>query len=188
MRAALLLLALALPGCYTCYTGSARDASPVQIAADPSWVIVRGVPFVSQKNDRDCGAAALAMVLSRWFGRESVDVVAALAPPGGAGIRVGALRDLARRRGLEAFVISGTIGDLAQQISLGRPVVVGLAKPMAGGRAAAHYEVIVGMNRAKGLILSLDPARGLRQNTLDGFAREWTPTRRVALIAFPVAS
>jgi hypothetical protein len=127
----------------------------------------------------------MAMVLSRWFGYESIDVVAALAPPGGAGIRVGTLRDLARRRGLEAYVISGTIADLAQQVSLGRPVVVGLAKPMAGGRAAAHYEVIVGLNRSKRLILSLDPARGLRENTLEGFAREWAPTRRVTLIAFP---
>jgi ABC-type bacteriocin/lantibiotic exporter with double-glycine peptidase domain len=185
MRAAVLAAALSLPGCYTCYTGTATDASARQIAADRSWDIVPGVPFVGQKSDHDCGAAALAMVFSRWFGHESVDVVSALAPSSGAGIRVGALRDLARRRGLEAFVISGTLADLAQQIALGRPVVVGLAKPMSGGRAAAHYEVIVGLNRSRRLILSLDPARGLRQNTLEGFAREWIPTRRVTLIAFP---
>jgi ABC-type bacteriocin/lantibiotic exporter with double-glycine peptidase domain len=181
----MLAAALGLASCYTCYTGTAHDVAPHQLADDPSWEIITGVPFVAQKNDRDCGAAAMAMVLSRWFGRESIDVVTALAPPGGAGIRVGTLRDLARRRGLEAYVISGTIADLAQQVSLGRPVVVGLAKPMAGGRAAAHYEVIVGLNRSKRLILSLDPARGLRENTLEGFAREWAPTRRVTLIAFP---
>jgi len=180
-----LALLLAAPACYTSYAGTARSVSPHQIETDQGWQVVSGVPFVAQKGDRDCGAAALAMVLSRWFGRESVDVVAALAPPGRAGIRVGALRDLARRRGLEAYVISGTLADLTHQISMGRPVVVGLAKPMTGGRAAAHYEVVVGLNRQKRLILSLDPARGLRENTLEGFVREWAPTRRVALIAFP---
>lgn len=185
-RAALLLVAaLGQAGCYTCYTGSARDVSLPQARVDPSWQIVGRVPFVRQKSDRDCGAAALAMVLSRWFGPESVEVVTALAPPGRAGIRVSVLRDLARRRGLEAFVISGTFADLARQISLGRPVVVGLAKPIGGGRVASHYEVIVGLNRTKGLILSFDPARGPRQNTFAGFAREWVPTRRVTLIAFP---
>ena len=184
---ALLLALLAAPGCYTCYSGTARDVSPRQIATDAGWEVVSGVPFVAQKGDRDCGAAALAMVLSRWFGRESVDVVEALAPPGNAGIRVGALRDLARRRGLEAYVISGTLADLTRQISMGRPVVVGLAKPMIGGRAAAHYEVVVGFHRQKRLVLSLDPARGLRENTLEGFVREWAPTRRVTLIAFPRA-
>jgi ABC-type bacteriocin/lantibiotic exporter with double-glycine peptidase domain len=169
-------------GCYTCYTGTARSVSAGGIAADPSWVRVPDVPFVAQTTDRDCGAAALAMVLSRWRGRETAQLVAALAPPGRAGIRVGALRDVARRQGLQAFVVSGTVDVLGAELARGRPIVVGLSKPIGRGHAVAHYEVVVGLNRARGLILSLDPARGLRQNTLAGFASEWTPTRRVALI------
>jgi len=74
---------------------------------------------------------------------------------------------------------------LLDQVSHGRPVLVGLAKPMLGGRAAAHYEVVVGMNRERKLIRSLDPARGLRENTLEGFAREWVPTRQLTIIVLP---
>ena len=54
-----------------------------------------------------------------------------------------------------------------------------------GGRAAAHYEVVVGINRARRLILTFDPARGPRENSFEGFAREWVPTGEVTLIVFP---
>ena len=66
--------------------------------------------------------------------------------------------------------MSGTFDDLFAQVERGRPVVVGLAKPMAltGGRSLAHYEVVIGLNRSRRLILSLDPAEGLRENTLEG--------------------
>jgi ABC-type bacteriocin/lantibiotic exporter with double-glycine peptidase domain len=175
---------LAWPGCYTCYTGSAHDVAAARIAADPSWQVVHGVPFVEQRTGRDCGAAALAMVVSHLGAPMSAAEVAALVPPGDDGIAVGALRDLARRFGLEAFVISGTVEDLAEQVWLGRPVVVGLEKPLARGRSAPHYEVVVGLNREKRLVLSLDPARGLRENTVDGFLSEWTPAKKVALIVF----
>ena len=56
---------------------------------------------------------------------------------------------------------------------------------MTGGRLAAHYEVVVGVNRSKRMLLSLDPTRGLRENSAEGFAREWVPTRQVTLIVFP---
>ena len=101
----------------------------------------------------------------------------------------GALRDVARARGLDAYVVSGTLDDLFAQVGSGRPVVVGLAKPMAltGGRSLAHYEVVVGLNRSRRLILSLDPANGLRENTFEGFAREWAPTRQVTIVFVPRA-
>ena len=43
--------------------------------------------------------------------------------------------------------MSGTFADLFTQVERGRPVVVGLAKPMAltGGRSLAHYEVVIGL-------------------------------------------
>jgi hypothetical protein len=89
--------------------------------------------------------------------------------------------------GLQAYVVSGTFDDLFDQVGRGRPVLVGLAKPMTGGRAIAHYEVVVGINRRERLIRSLDPGRGLRENTLEGFAREWVPTRQVTIVVFPPA-
>jgi ABC-type bacteriocin/lantibiotic exporter with double-glycine peptidase domain len=173
-----------------CYTGSARDVSAEWLEkarTDGSWQMVPDVRFVAQKSDADCGPAALAMVLAHFGVPATLDQVTALDPPSDGGVRAGALRDVARGKGLEAFVISGTLKDLVEQIERGRPVLVGLDKPMVGTRAVAHYEVVVGINRRERLILSLDPSRGPRENTLQGFAREWVPTHQVTIVIFDPA-
>jgi hypothetical protein len=123
----------------SCYAGSARDVSPQRaaaIASDPSWTFAPNVPFVRQQSDSDCGPAALTMVLGHFGVRASVAELVAVSPPDRAGVRAGALRDIARSRGLSAFVVPAT----------------------------------------------LDPGRGLRVNSLEGFAREWAPTGRVAIV------
>jgi len=178
----MLAVVLAAPACYT---GSARDVpgGMAAIARDPDWQVVPDVPFVAQRGLHDCGPAALAMVLAHFHVPPAADESPELA---GGDVRAGTLRDVARARGLDAFVVSGTFEDLSRQLARGRPVLVGLAKPMAltGGRAIAHYEVVIGLNRSRRLILSLDPAAGLRENTLEGFAREWLPTRQVTIVVF----
>jgi ABC-type bacteriocin/lantibiotic exporter with double-glycine peptidase domain len=188
LRAILLVGALA-GGCAGalggCYVGAAREASLDRIAADPDWRIVRGVPFIPQRGDVDCGAAALAMVLTHDGVPTSPSGLLAEAPPAGGGIAAGQLRAAARRRGLAAYVVSGTWDDLEQQVTQGRPVVVGLLKPILGGRARAHYEVVIGFNRKQRRVLSLDPAAGLREYSAAGFAREWAPAREVTLIVLP---
>ena len=182
-RGFLLAVVLAAPACYT---GSARGVpgGTAAVARDPDWQVVPDVPFVAQRGLHDCGPAALAMVLAHFHVPPATDESPELA---GGDVRASALRDVARARGLDAFVVSGTFEDLSRQLDSGRPVLVGLAKPMAltGGRALAHYEVVIGLNRSRRLILSLDPAAGLRENTLEGFAQEWIPTRRVTIVVFP---
>jgi len=179
-RAGLVLaLAIAAPACYSGSAQTIPASSMTALARDPDWEIVSDVPFVRQQTAHDCGPAALAMVLAHF----RVPPAGAPALAGGD-VRAGTLRDVARSRGLDAYVVSGTFADLFAQVGRGRPVVVGLAKPMAftGGRALAHYEVVIGVNRARRLILSLDPAMGLRENTLEGFAREWAPTQQVTIV------
>jgi hypothetical protein len=177
----LFVLALAAPACYT---GSARTVTAGGMAArarDPSWQIVADVPFVPQRTLHDCGPAALSMVLAHF----RVPAASGGPPELAQGdVRAGALRDAARARGLDAFLVSGTFADLFAQVDRGRPVMVGLAKPMAltGGHALAHYEVVIGVNRSRREILTLDPAAGVRENTLEGFAREWAPTRQVTIV------
>jgi len=175
----------------SCYAGGARDVSPrraAALASDPSWTFAPNVPFVHQQSDSDCGPAALAMILGHFGVHATLADVVALDPPDREGVRAGALRDVARAKGLAAFVVPGTFEDLFTELGQGRPVLVGLAKPITGGRALAHYEVVVAIDRKERQVLTLDPGRGLRQNTLDGFAREWAPTGRVAIIVFRSAT
>ncbi|HLK90216.1 MAG TPA: cysteine peptidase family C39 domain-containing protein [Polyangia bacterium] len=186
-------LALALAGLLWsgCYAGSARSVSPARaaaLAADPAWTFAGDVPFVAQRTDADCGPAALAMVLQHYGVRTSLADLTARDPPRGGGVRAGDLRDTARAQGMAAFVVAGTFVDLSEQLARGRPVLVGLATPITGGRRLAHYEVVVAIDRRDRRLLTLDPARGLREDSLEGFAREWAPTGRVTLIVFPSSS
>jgi predicted double-glycine peptidase len=183
-RPALLAALLGL----SCYAGSARDVSSQRAAAlasDPAWTFARDVPFVRQQSDSDCGPAALTMVLGHFGVHASVAELVAMSPPGRAGVRAGALRDIARSKGLSAFAVPGTFDDLSAELGAGRPVLVGLAKPITTGRAVPHYEVVVAIDRRDREILTLDPGRGLRENSLAGFAREWAPTGHVAIVVFP---
>lgn len=171
-----LLLGVLFCGC--AYQGTARDLGPQALAA-PGWVAVRGVPFVRQPGAEGCGTAALAMVLAHArLGALSVD-----ARP----IRAGALRDLARQRGARAYLVSGTLDDLGAELAAGRPAIVGLVKryPRKG---LLHYEVVVGLDPARRRVATLDPARGLRENSWDGFVAEWAQTRRLLLVVLPPAT
>ncbi len=187
-RAPLWLAALAAVAASACYAGEAHDVSPRRAAAlqaDPAWTFVHAVPFVPQREDADCGPAALAMVMQHFGVTATREEVVALNPPDNVGVRAGALRDIARAKGFQAFVVEGTFNDIVDQLARDRPVLVGLAKPITGRRALAHYEVVVGIDKRDKRIITLDPGRGLRENSLEGFAREWIPTGRVTLIVFP---
>jgi ABC-type bacteriocin/lantibiotic exporter with double-glycine peptidase domain len=178
------LCALAAAGCYT---GAARDVTPAEIATDSGWLLVRGVPFVPQQNDDDCGAAALAMVLTYLRVPTSREAVVIEAHPRAGGITAGELRQVARGKGLDAFVLKATWNDIEDQLRRGRPLVVGLLKPILTERSVAHFEVVIGFNRLRRQILTLDPARGLREISAEGFAREWAPAGQVALFVLPPA-
>jgi ABC-type bacteriocin/lantibiotic exporter with double-glycine peptidase domain len=168
-----------------CYAGTARKISPARVATESGWEFVRDVPFVAQRGDDECGPAALAMVLTYHQLPTTPAEILVEAPARSGGVTAGELRDLARRRGFEAFVFAGTWDDLEGQIRHQHPVVVGLLQPMWGVRARAHFEVVVGINRAKRRVLSLDPARGWREDSVEGFAGEWAAAGRLTLAITP---
>jgi len=180
-RAVVFALALVAAGC-TGYTGAARDFSPQRLAAEPGWVALREVPFERQLEESDCGAAAIAMVIGYWTGHRPRAIAAALRPAPEKGIAAGRMRDLARRRGLAAFIVRGELADLERELAAGRPVLVGLVKPHGPKRVLTHYEVVVGLHRARKLVVTLDPASGWRENGIDAFLQEWNPSKRLALV------
>jgi ABC-type bacteriocin/lantibiotic exporter with double-glycine peptidase domain len=175
------LLCLALCGC-NAYTGAARDVTPNIWKHERGWVAVDDVPLFRQRAELDCGPTALAMVLAYW----KVGVPGERWQPGPGDTRVsaGELRDHARSLGLAAFVVEGGLDDIKHELSAGRPVIVGVAKPTVEGDVA-HYEVVVGLHVESKRIATLDPAAGWRQNSLEGFLHEWIPTGRVLLIVAP---
>jgi ABC-type bacteriocin/lantibiotic exporter with double-glycine peptidase domain len=178
-RAVVVAVALAA-GCSS-YTGQARDFSPARLSSEPGWLRVRGVPLERQVEEADCGAAAIAMVIAYWTGGAPPAIARALRPAPERGIAAGRMRDLARRSGLAAFIVRGELADLEREIAAGRPVVVGLVKPH-GKRVLTHYEVVVGLHRARKIVVTIDPASGWRENGVDAFLAEWSPSKRLALM------
>ena len=146
--------------------------------------------LVRQKGIKDCGSAALSTVLEYLepSGPASLDraaIDAALREEPGRGLSAGQLRDYARTQGFDAFVIQGGFDDLTHEVQAGRPVIVGVHKPLSSGEALAHYEVFVGYHPERNEVLTLDPARGLRQFPIDGFMTEWKSTGHVAIVIMP---
>src|SRR5262250_2095938 len=137
------VIAVIVPGCQLPYTGGARPVSAESLG--DGWYRAAATPVVRQHRETDCGLAALAMVAGAWGRQWSVDDLGHQLPPSPRGVKLGDLRDLARARGLEAYAIRGTTGDLATELSHGRPVVLGLLLPYDRGHNASHYEVAVAM-------------------------------------------
>lgn len=145
---------------------------------------MRNVPLIRQADKSDCGAAALAMMMSYWGQWTNVEEITLAFPvEPGHGIKAGALRDFAKAKGFKAYVIDGDFNDILSELRENRPVIVGLIKPHTT-RLAGHYEVVVGVNPDEKRIATLDPARGWRENTFDGFSLEWNLSKNVTVIVF----
>jgi ABC-type bacteriocin/lantibiotic exporter with double-glycine peptidase domain len=156
------------------------------VARQPGWVLVEDVPLLKQKELSDCGAAALGMILSYWAKPVTVDALnKTLKPNKERGIKAGALRDLARSYGLEAFLIQGKLQDLEEELKLGRPVLVGLIKDQQKSKFS-HYEVVVGLNRPEGRVATLDPDKGWREEDLPTFLSQWKAASYLTLVVFPL--
>lgn len=180
-RIAALVVGCGLWGCAT-YQGTAHPVAAREVARQSGWVRVNGVPVVLQNGLQDCGAAALSAVLEFWGKDVTPNDIRVSTHMRGAGLQAGELRDFTRRQGLGAFVFYGSLHDVMHELSSGRPVIVGTAKPYSGKRRLTHYEVVVGYNPETKRLLTMDPARGWSENSLDGFMDEWAPTRRVTLV------
>lgn len=181
---------LAIVACLLLAGGCAsvsRNVTGAEAGRGDGWTRVENVAEVRQSSRQGCGAAALAMVLGHWGHRVTqAEIWAASPPPRGQGMRADALRDFARGRGLEAFLVEGRDADLEREVGRDRPVLVGVVKRQ-GRRAYSHYEVVVGIDRGRQRILTLDPARGARESSLERFSAEWSAAGRVTLVVFPRA-
>jgi len=179
--ASFLIALVGLVACQLPYTGGAHAVTPDELGH--GWIRAAATPVVRQHHETDCGLAALAMVAGTWGRHWSVADLNRQVPPTERGVKLGALRDLARARGLEAYAIEGTAHDLEHELSFGRPVVLGLVLPFDPGHNASHYEVAVAMNPADGTIVTIDPASGeWRQRSRQVLDLEWKPAGFATLV------
>jgi len=170
----LLLVAVLLGGCRLSYTGGAKPVTPTDLEGE--WLRAAATPVVKQQAQSDCGLAALAMVAGAWGKQWSVDDLARHVQRTANGVKLAALRDLARTRGLDAYAIAGTHDDLRHELANGRPVLLGLRLPFERDRALDHYEVAVAMNPRDGSVVTLDPATGKHlRRTRQVLEAEWKP-------------
>ncbi|MDQ3367142.1 MAG: cysteine peptidase family C39 domain-containing protein [Myxococcota bacterium] len=175
LLAILVLGLLALTGgCRLSYTGGARPVD--QSSLDASWLRAAQTPVVRQRSQSDCGLAALAMVAGAWGRTWTLDELSRELTPTAKGVKLGALRDLARQRGLDAYAISGTHEDLRKELGKGRPVLLGLLLPYESDRALNHYEVAIAMDPRDGSVITLDPSSGKHmRRTRQVLEAEWKP-------------
>jgi ABC-type bacteriocin/lantibiotic exporter with double-glycine peptidase domain len=178
MRLAILVL---ITACAVPYRGGARAVQPTYLGDD--WVQANETPIVRQRQQSDCGLAALAMMAGAWGRTWSVEDLSYRLPPGKHGIKLRMLRDLARQRGLEAFAIRATLADLRTELSKGRPVLLGLILPHDNDRQRSHYEVAIALNTVDGTVITIDPATGAwMRRTPQVLDIEWKPAGYVALV------
>lgn len=146
-------------------------------------MMVENFPMVRQSGSEDCGGAALASVLRFWGYAATPESVEAAIGGKNKRLRAGDMATHARKKGLRAYVFNGTMDDVVYELEQGRPIIVGLGKEIST-QVLAHYQVVVGYERQKRLVLMLDPGRGWQIDTLDGFQKEWTRSGRVTLVTF----
>jgi ABC-type bacteriocin/lantibiotic exporter with double-glycine peptidase domain len=177
------VLALLTLGCAS-YHGTARSVRPSQLARAGGWWMVPKFPLVLQEQNHDCGAAALSSVLRFWGTTRAPHEIAAELGRPNQRLSAGEMAKYARERGLHSYVFYGTMTDVVYELRRGRPVIVGLGKKLEEKKALAHYEVVVGYEPERQLVLLLDPGRGWQIDTLKGFAEEWARSKGVTIVAF----
>jgi ABC-type bacteriocin/lantibiotic exporter with double-glycine peptidase domain len=180
LRIALAVLSL---GCAS-YGGTAKPAQPAVVEREGEWIIVRDYPEVLQAKNDDCGAAALASVLRFWGHPATPGSILGAVGRSDHRLRAGDMANYARKQGLHSYVFYGTMTDIVHELKRGRPIIVGLGKQFEAKKALSHYEVVIGYEPKKKLVLLLDPGRGFQVDTLQGFAEEWSRTKGVTIVTF----
>lgn len=166
------------------YKTTAKEAQPSRLVQEGNWVVVPRFPLVLQRGTKDCGAAALSAVAQYWGRSAPPEVIEASTGRVGERLRAGDLEHFARENGLSSYVFYGTMNDVIYEVQRGRPVIVGLGKMIEEKKALAHYEVVVGYEPKKRLVMLLDPGRGWQVDSFEGFAREWAISKAVTVVVF----
>ncbi|MEK7270913.1 MAG: cysteine peptidase family C39 domain-containing protein [Planctomycetota bacterium] len=184
---ALFALALLSTGCAADRFDRARAAS------DSGLLLLESVRPIRQSSETDCGPACLSMALQPLGVDAPPGEIAKWAATTERGVSVETLSEAARSFGAEAFYFQGEPDEsaprgLLNRLKLGRPVIVGLAKPapFPSRETLQHFEVVVGRWPAEARWILADPATGsLRAPPDADFLPAWNALKRVSIVVIP---
>lgn len=130
------------------------------------------MPFkvIRQHDERDCGAACLAMIARHHGLKYPISKFREMTKTDRRGVNLYGLVDGAEQIGLTAKSLSGSCEDLIESATSGQVPLPFVAHVRDNGRF--HFVVVYGI---KGDTLKVaDPAIGLRKLSLDEFSASWT--------------
>jgi ABC-type bacteriocin/lantibiotic exporter with double-glycine peptidase domain len=161
-------------------------------AAQQSPGVWLDVPFVKQQTD-GCGSASIAMVMQYWLrqqnqpagpGADAGQIQRILYSQPAHGIYASDLEHYLQQHGFQTYAFRGDWDTLRHHLEKGRPLIVAL-KP-GSGNTPLHYEVVVGLEGDRDLLLANDPAgRKLLKQDWPAFESQWTATGKWTLLAVP---
>lgn len=124
-----------------------------------------------QHDERDCGAACLATVLSYHGLKLPLAKCKELVKTSLIGTNIYGIVDGAKSQGLEAEAYEGSIDELLQGISSG-DFSLPLIAHIVSEEGMEHFVVITNISAKR--IKLFDPAKGCRTLSIDCFSRLWT--------------
>lgn len=125
------------------------------------------VPLVRQHEPKDCGAAALSMILEYYGKKVPYATVCESIKVDRQGTNLYGLHDGAAHFGLEAAILEGSAQDFIREVRAGQiklPAIVRIVNRFA----MEHYIVVTGISKKK--VRYCDPGEGRQSLTLEQFS------------------
>lgn len=126
---------------------------------------------IFQHDQRDCGAACLAMIAAHYGRKLPISRLRELTKTDKSGTNLYGLVSGAEKLGLRAEALSGAPEELLRSISGGEIRFPFVAHTVSED-AMLHYVVVYGLRN--GSFQVADPGRGKRRLTMEAFFEQWT--------------
>ena len=126
-------------------------------------------PYISQVDQRDCGVAALAMILKHYGSSYSLAYLRELAQTSREGTSALGLVEAGKQLGLETQAIRADL-YLFKQENLSYPFIVHVVKE----GDLQHYYTVFGQTKGQLIIGDPDPSKKVIKVPLEVFEKEWT--------------
>ncbi len=173
---AIALLAALAAGC------SAKRFDEIRPGIEERGHYIGGVPFVRQE-DRDCGPAALAGVLSFWkHPIDLAEITSQVYLPKLGGTLPMDMERFVQQAGLQTSTAAGTIDSLRSVVRSGRPVICMLDTGF-GLYRQPHYITVIGFDDGNRLFIFHDGVHPNVTMSYEDFEKVWSRAGHWMLVA-----